>query len=195
MRPVKYVVLSALFLLTACGYEQSTAKLSQPISIALVKNDEQGLLRGHLAQKIAQSNKFRYSSSRDAKYELLIDVSTDRIETVGHSRGLGKSSGKLVPTQGNRFVAAKVKVIEKASGKEAIAPFTVSATVDFDFMNPATEDDIYWKTPSGEKVETLHYSYGQLDAKETAEKECQDPLFDRLSSQIVQALARASLTV
>jgi hypothetical protein len=194
MKQAKYLIISTLFILTGCGYQQTTTALSSaPISIALVKNDENGLLRGQLAQKMGETNKFRYSSSSNAKYELLIDVSGDRIETVGHSKGVGKSLGKLVPTEGNRFITAKVKVLEKASGKEVVAPFVVTASVDFDFITPSSEEDIYWKIPNGKKIETLKYSYGQLDAKETAEKECQEPLFDRLSSQIVSALSRANI--
>lgn len=181
---------------SCASYQQAGAGCGcTPVAVELIKNDDRGLLRNALAARLSESRKFAYTSSASSRAKLVVEIKKDSCENIGQGPLVDpktkKMGNKFVPMEANRTLFAKVSVVDRESGKNLFEPFTVSATVDFDFIDPTNISAVRYYNPDGRETTTLQYSMGQLDSKESALGETSASIYDQLSKKIVAGLKRA----
>lgn len=197
---MKKINLSLLFIipfLASCANYQQTGSGCgcTPVAVELIKNDDRGLLRNALAARLSESRKFAYTSSATSRAKLVVDITKDSAENVGQgvirdpkTKAMGD---KFIPTEANRTLFAKVSVVDRDNGKDLIEPFVVSASVDFDFVEPTSVNAVRHYRANGDETTLLQYSMGQLDSRESALGESASSIYDQLSKKIIIGLKRA----
>ncbi len=188
-----------MIVLTACGYHAAGAsgnQNAQLVSIPLIREDDDGVLRNSLARAIATSGKFRYTSDV-APYELLIKFENNYTDTIGYEWDVNAATGgevkRLYPDEGRKTIVALVTLQDCKTKEPLLKPFKVSSQVSYDFVNPSALKDIEFTDLYGSKQSSLQYSLGQLDSEEGARAEASYAAFQDLAGKIAEVLARAPI--
>jgi hypothetical protein len=183
--------------LCGCGYSvqgSSTSNQALMVSIPLIHEDDDGILRNCLAREISETGKYRYSSS-DTLNELVIKFENEYVDTIGYEWDVNAATGvnlnRLYPDEGRKTVVALVTLLDSKTKKPIVEPFKVSASANYDFVNPVALKDIEFQDMWGQKQTTLQYSLGQLDSEEGARSVSHHPLYQELAKKIVEGLRRA----
>ncbi len=196
----KIIQLLSLFVcfgFSSCGYHaagQSTGEGVTTISIPLIKDDEDGVLRNSLARAMASTGKFAYSSSSSST-ELVVSFESNLTDTIGYEWDVKTAKGgevkRLYPDEGRKTIIALVTLRDSKTKEPILQPFKVKSQVEYDFVNPISAKEIEFKDVWGKEQMTLQYSLGQLDSEEGARGEAHVPLFQDLAGKIVEGLSRA----
>jgi hypothetical protein len=201
MPPIKRfnnkISLSLLSLiLSSCGY-QATSAVSQNqtvISIPVIHDDEDGVLRNSLAKAISETGKFRYSSETTDN-QLVVKFVNNYTDTIGYSWDINPATGaqvnRLYPGEGRKSITALVTLKSASSKDPLLEPFNVSFQAAYDYVNPVSKKQIEFKDKIGKTHSTLQYSLGQLDSEEGARAESLHPLYQGLAKKIAETLVRA----
>ncbi len=193
----KIVFLTLLLLLSSCGYRArggtgESAGMAL-VSIPLIREDEDGVLRNALARAISETGRYRYTSE-SAPYELLIKFENNYTDTIGYEWDVNAATGgevkRLYPDEGRKTVAVLVTLQDSKTKERVLEPFTVSVQANYDFVNPVALKDIEFQDFMGRMQTTLQYSLGQLDSEEGARSEVTKPLFQDLANKIAETLVR-----
>lgn len=185
-----------MFLCWGCGYRSTTSTGSDTVavSIPLIANDEDGVLRNELAKAIASTGKYRYTSSQDSRYQLIVSIKGDRAEHIGYVWDeepiTGEILNRLYPSEGRRAISVSVSIKDTDTNKTIVGPFVVNEYVDFDFVNPTALKNIEFTDVAGQSQSVLQFSLGQLDSEEGAKNESYHPAFKELSQKIASVLLR-----
>jgi hypothetical protein len=192
----KILISLALVLLCGCGYraQGSSGDLSKTlVSIPLIREDEDGVLRNALATAISATGKYRYSSN-EAPCELLVHFENAFTDTIGYEWDVNAATGsevrRLQAAEGRKTVVALVTLIDKKTKENRCNPFKVSAQVNYDFVNSVAKKDLEFQDLLGKDQTTLQYSLGQLDSEEGARGESIRPLYQELAMKIADVLKR-----
>ena len=184
-------------LLSGCGYRAMGAQSNSSttlVSIPIISEDDDGVLRNSLARAISETGRYRYSSG-DAPYELLIKIESNLTDTIGYEWDVNAATGKevkrLYPDEGRKTIVAFVTLIDAKTKEIVLEPFKVTAQANYDFVNPVAKKDIEFTDFLGREQSTLQYSLGQLDSEEGARGEVLRPLFADLATKIAEVLVRA----
>lgn len=190
-------IIAVASLLTGCSYTAPTNQFGEDVavmSISLIRGDEDGYLRDDLARQLSRSPGYAYSSS-SGPYRIDVKIDKDSAEKIGYAWDEEPLTGafiqRLYPNEGRRIVKATVSVTDTQQNKVVIEPFVVTASAEFDFVNPTALKNIEFRDMDGQEHSVLQYSLGQLDSEEGAKAESFQPLASELSKQIMQALKRA----
>ncbi len=184
-------------LLCGCGYSMQGSSNSAEallISIPLIQEDDDGILRSCLARSISETGKYRYTSNKSLN-ELIVTFEKEYVDTIGYEWDVNAATGinleRLYPDEGRKTVIATVTLLDSRTKQPIIEPFKVSAQVNYDFVNPVALNDIEFKDMWGRKQTTLQYSLGQLDSEEGARSASQEPLYQELAKKITEGLRRS----
>ncbi len=192
-----FFLLGFALILSSCGYHtvggQSDADKTL-VSIPLIRDDDDGILRNCIARSISESGKFRYSSDF-APCELIVAFENSYTDTIGYEWDVNAASGqevsRLYPDEGRRTVVALITLRDAKTKDPILKPFKISVRADYDFVNPVAKKDIEFKDFFGNEHTTLQYSLGQLDSEEGAKVEAGESLYRQLAGKIVDVLGRA----
>ncbi len=194
----KFSLIVLTILLAGCGYRAvGTAPSDRALSVTipLIRDDEDGVLRNALAQSLSETGKYVYTSY-DAPYELIVKIEKNVTDTTGYAWDVDPSTGltvnRLYPSEGRKVVGALVTLQNSKTKEALLEPFRVSAQANYDFVNPTAVKDIEYIGLDGKKGTVLQYSLGQLDSEEGAKGEVQHPIFKELAYKIGEAIVRAA---
>jgi hypothetical protein len=192
-------LLSLFFCLcfSSCGYHaagQASNESVANISIPLIKDDEDGVLRNAIARAIASTRKFSYTSGSSSR-ELIVAFESNYTDTIGYEWDVKTAKGgevkRLYPDEGRKTIVAVVTLQDSKTKEPILEPFKIKSQVEYDFVNPISAKEIEFKDLFGKEQMTLQYSLGQLDSEEGARSEAHTPLFQDLAGKIVDGLSRA----
>jgi hypothetical protein len=194
---VLVVLLLISGLLSGCGYSVQGSTPSEKIglvSIPVIKEDDDGILRNSLARAISETGKYKYAS-KEASAELVIKFENEYVDIIGYEWDVNAATGielnRLYPDEGRKSVVASVALIDVKTKDPIIEPFKVIAQANYDFVNPVALKDIEFRDARGQKQTTLQYSLGQLDSEEGARSACSATLYQDLAKKILDGLRRA----
>ena len=196
----RIVMLSLLALsLSSCRYKSATLNINGDsvitTAIPVIKDDPEGYLRNYLAREMATTGSIYYKDT-GAKYKLVVSVVTDRNSKISflwdRDPVTNENLRVFYPAEGMREVVAKVELINIKTEDAVIEPFFISASADYDFVNPTVLDTVEFRDALGGDESILQYSLGQLDSEEGAKTESYNPVYHRLAKKIVGRLMRSS---
>ena len=98
------------------------------------------------------------------------------------------------PSEGMREVVAKIELVDIKSGDSVIKPFFLSATADYDFVNPTVREAVEFPL-NNETTSVLQYSLGQLDSEEGAKSASYKPAYEKLAKKIINRLNRTRINM
>lgn len=181
-------------ILSGCGYKVASACEQKLVSVPLIQEDDDGVLRNSLARALSETGKYRYSSL-NAPYELIVKIDKTFVDTIGYEWDVDAATGQIVnrlyPNEGRKTVLALVTLQDSVTKEPVVKPFRVTASANYDFVNPVALKDIEFTDSQGKVQTVLQYSLGQLDSEEGARGEVSIPLFEDLASKIKEVLIRA----
>ena len=190
----KLHIFTNAFILTSCGYHAPGALHKDgpvALSIPIIPEDDEGILRSSLARLISSTPSFHYQAS-NSRFQLNVVIEKDQSESIGYTWDqdsvTGKIENRLYPSEGRRTVKARVSIYDSEKKEDFISPFTIETSGDYDFVNPTAIKNIEFRDLEGEKRSVLQYSLGQLDSEEGAKIESIHPIFTELAKKIVRAL-------
>ena len=192
LRGLIFLVLSTV--LSGCGYHTQNSLVESngiAVCVPLIRIDEEGHLRNSLIRELSSTKVFTYSSS-PSRYQLIVEVLNDKIDTIGYmwDREPREESpkGRLYPSEKRRLCEAKIRLVDTESGEDFITPFYLSSHADFDFVNPTALNTIQFTDRESRKQTVLEFSRGQLDSEEGGQSGSFSPLFSDLATRIVAKL-------
>lgn len=193
------VLLLLMMLLSGCGYSVQGSSSQQNralVSIPLIKEDEDGLLRNCLARAISQTGKYKYTSG-ESTADIVIKFENEYVDTIGYEWDVNAATGvelnRLYPDEGRKSIVLLVSLCDSKTKDLLIEPFKVSAMASYDFVNPVALKDIEFTDKQGERQTTLQFSLGQLDSEEGARSASNLTLYQDLAKKIAEGLRRAPL--
>lgn len=183
-------VLGLSIFISACSVYRPAAVCT--IDIPLIKKDDHGLLRDALVTEIAKSPFMAYSADT-GEYELRLEVVKDKTENVSFfyetDAKTGKATDKLVADEQMRTLVVKAALFSKRLNADVVAPFIVSARVDYNFANPSSLSNVQFTNLQGAQESLLQFSLGQLDSEEGAQSASYAPAYRRISEQVMAVLS------
>jgi len=183
-----FLYLCFALLCSGCGYRYAGMD-SEPVGISVpyIPGDVDGWLTNELVYQLGSSGYFICSQS-GGEYTLQVEILSDSDERIGFRYDRDNPSGKmeknLLGVEDRRTVIAEVSLIHRASNKVIIGPCDVSASVEYDYTDPGSPQDLLF----GKKEAIMPFSLGQLDSQEAAHDDAGRPLFKKLAFQIVAGL-------
>ncbi len=196
----KVIISIFVILVCGCGYRAQGSSDSSNValvSIPLISEDDDGILRNALAKAISETGKYRYSSG-NAPYELVIKIENSFTDTIGYEWDVNAVTGmdvnRLYADEARKTVVALVTLIDCKTNEQVLEPFKVSAQVNYDYVNSVAKKDVEFRDFLGKETSTLQYSMGQLDSSEGAGNEAFRPLFLELAVKIGEVLNRAPVS-
>ncbi|MCH9616970.1 MAG: hypothetical protein SP4CHLAM5_05570 [Chlamydiia bacterium] len=201
MKPF-FALTTLALLFSSCRYGAATLNINGDTivetSIPVIKKDPEGFLRNYLAREMASSRSLYYKDT-GAKYSLKVSIEQDtnsKITFLWDRDPVTNENLKVFyPSEGMREVVVKVELVEEESGDAVIEPFFISASADYDFVNPTVPDTVQFLDALGGEESVLQYSLGQLDSEEGAKDTSYNPVYQRLAKKIVNRLMRSSTKV
>lgn len=196
----KIVILSLLALfLSSCRYKSAVLNINGDTvittAIPVIKDDPEGYLRNYLAREMATTGSIYYKDT-GSKYKLVVSIERDSNSKISFLWDRDPETNKnlhvFYPAEGMREVVAKVELINAKTEDAVIEPFFISASADYDFVNPTVLDTVEFRDALGGDESILQYSLGQLDSEEGAKTESYNPVYQRLAKKIVARLMRSS---
>lgn len=172
-------------ILNSCGYKLSSSNATHSVSVPYVKGDQEGLFTSSLISAIATEGRYDITGS-NADYLLEIELDDKGSKNIGWEYDVvgTKAFKRLVSNEARRTAIAKVTLIDQKTGKKIHDKIKVSATSDYDFVDPVTARQN--AMPSGQSV--LSFSLGQLDSVDGAAIGAKTPLYKSLAQLIAQSL-------
>jgi hypothetical protein len=183
-------------LLTSCGYQATSGANNNQtvISIPVIHDDDDGVLRNSLAKAISETGKFKYSSEPQDN-QLIVKFVNNYTDTIGYSWDINPATGaavnRLYPGEGRKSIVANITLKNSKSKDPVLEPFNVTFQATYDYVNPVSKKQIEFKDKAGKTHSTLQYSLGQLDSEEGARLESANPLYQGLAKKIAETLVRA----
>ncbi|MCI5052477.1 MAG: hypothetical protein MRY21_05010 [Simkaniaceae bacterium] len=186
-------LVATSLLLSSCGYRVQSSGVAT-VDVPFLKKDTDGRLTTSLISILNRSGVFTYAS-HDARYLLEGELTTLCTEVIGYQYrrkdGSTKILHRIVDNEGRRNVSAVVSLIDLETGEKIFGPTKISASSDFDYVDPDNFFDLTFDPPNGPEDSVLNFSLGQLDSQEGASLASIDPAFQNLAAKITQALSAA----
>jgi hypothetical protein len=201
MKPL-FILTSLTLLFSSCRYNAATLNINGDTvvetSIPVIKKDPEGFLRNYLAREMASSASLYYKDT-GAKYSLKVSIEKDLNSKITFNWDRNPETNEnlqvFYPSEGMREIIVKVELVEEESGDAVIEPFFISASADYDFVNPTVPNSVRFLEALGGEESVLQYSLGQLDSEEGAKDTSYNPVYQRLAKKIVDRLMRSSAKV
>ena len=175
---VRLLLLLLLSSTCACGYhwgEGGLLKKYKTISVPYVEGDEDGSLTATLIREINASGAFRYCD-RGGALTLKVSIIDYQDEHIGFQydqKKHGEYKKLIIPDETRTTLLAEVILTETATGRVALGPARIAASITFDHDYYATRHRINV------------FSLGQLTDIDTAQEAAIRPLHRRLAKKVV----------
>ncbi len=191
MKKNSFVFFFLLF--TSCGYNlgRSQSLKNPSITVPYVEKDVSGYFTSELIQELSYSSNLRYKYS-DGDYILCVKIIDSNTSQIGYKYDRNNENirqNNLRATEGRQKVTARVELIDKASQSVKFGPFDISASYDFDYVDPDSLNDLSFIDASGNRKTVLAFSLGQLESIESAKQAALRPLYHKLAKKIVDAIS------
>jgi outer membrane lipopolysaccharide assembly protein LptE/RlpB len=174
----------SLFFLSACGYHFGRGGLLQnnsTIYVPFINGDNQGFLTNNVIQALAKKGGI-VPDEAACDLILKIDLLPPDDKMIGFAyatNAKGEVRKIIVSQEGRLAIAATVTLCDALSSQAVIAPFTVTASIDYDFEPDLT------------RVGFHDFSLGQLEMHGLAKDAAFTPLYKLLAEKIVETLLNA----
>lgn len=184
----------AFIFFCSCGYRfegEDYSLQGKTISVPYIEGDFEGRLTDQLLRQLATSGQFRPVQNHG---ELLLKVKViSNVNTkIGYRHHRDDTTGRirkrLMPTEDRKTVTAEVILIDEKTGKTLIGPEFVSASADFDYVDPDSIRELSFINDNGKFTVVLPFSLGQLDSIEGAQDDVTIPVFRHLSQKIIDGI-------
>lgn len=185
LKNVKSVLFASLSLLTGCAGYHLEGTASQTVNVPYVRGDLNGNLTDSIIRELAQSGKYTIQEY-GADLELNVEVIANDIYKAGfqYDEEGSREYNRLVTNEEQRHMTLSVTLID-AKTKEVIkGPGTVSASINYDFIDPDSDDEAAVRR----RLSTLNFSLGQMDSVEGARSASTVPLHTLLARKLASAL-------
>ena len=190
----KAIVAFALAtLFSSCGYHFTpTTYEGEQVSITIpyIQGDPEALLNNELANVFARSGRFTCVQS-GGDLMLQVVILSDANNRVGYRYDRDTVTGARKPNilsiENRRNITTQVTLFDAHSGEVLFGPIPIKASVDYDYVDSGSPDDLSTTTPYG-TVSTIRYSYGQLNTVEGAHDDASPNLYRGISQRIMQSV-------
>jgi len=193
-------VLSKAFLysaftliLSSCGYHFTPnvadgERLS--VSIPYIQGDPEASFNNEITNALSKSGRFDcFQSGGDLMLQIVI--LSDGNGTVGYRFDRDTVTGarrqNVLAVENRRSIAAQVTLYDAHSGEVLFGPTPISASIDYDYADPGSPQDLNTTTSAG-SISTIRYSYGQLNTVEGGHDDASPNIYRRLSQKIVESI-------
>jgi hypothetical protein len=186
-----------LFLcMVSCGY-RSVTQNEISIEVPYIQGDKTGLLTNKLIEKLDNS-KFNYK--KDAKLKLIAKILSQNTEEIGFKHDFDKNNvlkKNVIPVEGREKLILEVSIVkdinrtssDKENDDEIVwGPFKITDSVDFDYVDEDSLNDLSFIDSAGSRKKILSYSLGQLESIQSAKNASNENLYEKISKKIVDAL-------
>ncbi len=186
------LVLFPLFLfLSGCGYVWQNRSGDYSVSVPYVAGDSDGSLTAELVRALALSEVIHVTQS-EAPYQLQARLIENNQEVIGYRRDRqqigSKNQKNLLAVEARKTVVLEASVYEQASRSRIAGPFSVEASVDFDYVDGDSTQDLTFIDSHGNNQVVLPFSLGQLESMDAAAEAARRPLHEELAKKLVDAL-------
>lgn len=171
------------------GRSENSEKVN--ISVPYIQDDLAGHFTEALIKQVSYSPNlvYKYSNSDYVLCVKIIDSSTSQIGYKYDRDNENVRRKNLRATEGRQKVTAQVEIIDQNTNATKFGPFDVSATSEFDYVDPDSLNDLSFIDPTGRRNTVLAFSLGQLESIENAKEAALKPLYERLAKKIVDAIS------
>jgi len=182
----KNFYLFLLILLSGCGYKISSSQPS--IAISHVEKDYDGMLAATLAKQLTDKG-ITYNNNSNLKLIVkIIERTTNDIGYMHDKEENGQPKQNILACEGREKIVTEISLKNEKEGKIIIGPLKISAYSDFDFIQQDAKQELVFTDIHNQQQETLPFSLGQLEAKESAEHAAQRPLYQKLAKNIIDVI-------
>jgi hypothetical protein len=179
-----------LLCLTSCGYHFASGDRIA-VSVPYVIGDDEGGLTSALIAQIANHPTLRYSYN-EGQWILSVQILNVDDDRVGYRYERRPVSGKLRKhlqgIEDRRRIIAEVVILSAESEEILYGPYTVSADMDYDYVDQDSLKDLSIEV-DGKVVQTTEaFSLGQLDTIDAAKSDVLTPLYRKLAQKIIDGI-------
>lgn len=190
---LKVLVLS-LFL-TSCGYrwhyDYPTAA-KPTFMVPFIPGDEEALFTAELISSLDASGIVEVVP-RGGEYRLEVALKENVNAQIGYRRDPQKINGQikknLLASEGRKTLSAEFTVYRGNTKEVAFGPYFLSADGDYDYVDGDSFKDLTFVSSSGQIIEVLPFSLGQLESIESAQEAIHKALFRKISQKMVDVLS------
>lgn len=190
-----FTLLLFLLLCTGCDYRfegEGTAITSgTTITVPYIKGDYKGMLTDEVIRQLAATGQFTPVQS-DGVLLLKIKVLSNSNQKIGYRHHRDDTTGRirkrLMPTEDRRTITAEVMLIDEITGTLLIGPEVVSASGEYDYVDPDSIRELEFIDAQGKEQIVLDFSLGQLDSIEGAQDNVVVPVFRALAQKIIDGI-------
>lgn len=197
----KWLLLYLACLLSACGYRivgaGNTEKMA--VGVPFIRGDKNGILTAATIEELNKSQLFISSRARET-YSMKIEILSELDDKRGFQYRTDTKTGeipdnRILSSVENEWSArVRVTIVHGVTEEPLVDPFEVSATLDYDYVDSLSFNDLAF-TPVGQERETvLNASLGQLDAEEDASLIAKSVLYRKLARKIASTATFAILS-
>ena len=178
---------------SSCGYHFTpTAYEGERVSISIpyIQGDPEAILNNELADVLSSSGRFTCVQS-GGDLMLQVVILSDANNRVGYRYDRDTVTGARKPNilsiENRRNITTQVTLYDAHSGDVLFGPVPIKASVDYDYVDYGSPDDLSTTTPYG-TVPTIRYSYGQLNTVEGAHDDASPNMYRGISQKIMQSI-------
>ncbi|MDN3504740.1 MAG: hypothetical protein P0S95_04100 [Rhabdochlamydiaceae bacterium] len=186
-----FSIVILVFVTVGCGYHLSSSNEPISVSIPFIIGDRNGTLTSAIIEEVSKCNNIEYGGS-SAPYTLDLEFVSRNDEQIGYRYRTEDNNSALIKnlaaTESRQVVRVKVSLISKASHQPLIKPIVVEATIDYDYVDSQSFNDLAFIDSAGATTTVLNRSLGQLDAPEDAKSISNNQLYHSLARKIAAAL-------
>jgi hypothetical protein len=175
-----------ILLCCSCGYKLSS--YPPALSLDFIEKDHDGMLIAEITKQLANKG-IKYNDKSDLK--LIVKITGKTTNDIGYMHDReenGKPKKNILPSEAREKISAEVMIKNISSDKIILGPLLVNASCDFDFIQQDVKRELVFTDINNIPQETLKFSLGQLEAKESAEQAAQRPLYQNLAKNIVDVI-------
>lgn len=190
MKPAFLIIL--LILTCACGYRFDRGfEGKTTISVPYVQGDFEGRFTDALVRAINQSGAFEYEKTC-GRLSLEVAVMNDENERIGFRHDRSNNDNKLrkniIGVEDRRTLCLQVSLIDTVTDEVVLGPYSVKDSVVYDYLNENSPEDTSFIDLEGIRETSIGFSLGQLDSKDSAQRDALQPLYQRLAQKIIDGI-------
>lgn len=131
---------------------------------------------------------FQYQNS-GGELSLSVKILSLEDENIGYRKDVEQDTGsikrRIIPSEGRKTIKVQVSLIEQEAEKIVKGPIIVSSSVDYDYVDQNSLNDLSFINRNGNRETVLRFSLGQLEAIDSAQEAALFPLYKSCARKIV----------
>jgi hypothetical protein len=189
-----FKVLS-LILLSGCGYQWKTdyPNGTRPtLMVPFIAKDTESLLTSEIISSLDASGMVDLVS-KDGDYRLEVKIKGGGNAQIGYRRNPQRINGKikknLIPTEGRQGLTLEASLYRGCTKERVYGPYKLSVDAEYDYVDGDSFEDLTFISSSGDVVEVLPFSLGQLESVESAQEAVKRSLYRKMAQKIVDVIS------